>query len=284
MQEFLFEMSWVPAVRTEPLTYFFTAATRLGSNWFALIFLGLGLLFWRKSAFARLIVLCVLSEILNAHLKAAFTVPRPDPSYQLIGVSGWSFPSGHAQHATVMWLWLAYEIRRPWAWILGTVIAFAVALSRVYLGVHYGSDIVAGAAVGLLMLAYFRWLVTEETEEAHGRRRPLLVAALLAFQLLWMALAPDRLLDLLVPLAAFAGFGAGIFFAGKVEPYRRWGILVTVVVIAIGVINDLSVGTRWIGPLGLGVQPLSVLIQFGLFGAWMSAIAPKVFQKLQIRV
>jgi undecaprenyl-diphosphatase len=104
--------------------------------------------------------LAVLVGVLGAILiqnvdKAVVARPRP-PVHELEPVSGTSFPSGHATEATAFFLLLAVVLvsgsppRRVRLLVAGTavVIIAAVALSRVYLGVHYPTDVVAGMLLG----------------------------------------------------------------------------------------------------------------------------------------
>ena len=91
------------------------------------------------------------------------TVHRTRPQYAaefLNGVS-YSFPSGHTMGSTICYLMLAYIIaarpgassRTRWiAFVVAGVVIFAVAFSRVYLGVHYPSDVAGGFAAGLAWL------------------------------------------------------------------------------------------------------------------------------------
>lgn len=80
-------------------------------------------------------------------------VERPRPSGSLVDAAGWAFPSGHAAHG-VVWIALAVALARAVPWLAGRVaiivgaIVFAaiVGLTRVYLGVHYLSDVTAGWA------------------------------------------------------------------------------------------------------------------------------------------
>jgi membrane-associated phospholipid phosphatase len=64
------------------------------------------------------------------------------------------FPSGHAMIGTAFWLFLAAEVRRPGAWAVASVVAVSICVSRVYLGVHFISDVVAGLVVG----AVYTWI------------------------------------------------------------------------------------------------------------------------------
>jgi undecaprenyl-diphosphatase len=99
----------------------------------------------------------VLATILGAIFiqnvdKAIVARPRP-PVTRLEHVTGTSFPSGHATEAAAFFVAvaLAVAVGRPRLWVanaLAAVIVAAVCVSRVYLGAHYPTDVVAGALLG----------------------------------------------------------------------------------------------------------------------------------------
>jgi membrane-associated phospholipid phosphatase len=99
-------------------------------------------------------------QILNALVKLAFHRARPVFDHPLVSLPTFSFPSGHASGATVWWgfvlvLWFAIEPRftqRAIACALGIAMVLATVLSRVYLGAHYPSDVLAGIAEGTFWL------------------------------------------------------------------------------------------------------------------------------------
>ncbi len=91
---------------------------------------------------------------LNNLLKMLIDRERPDID-RLVGISGSSFPSGHSAAAAACWMAIALVLlsRRNWRWratgaAVAAVIAVAVAASRVLLGVHWLTDVIAGVMVG----------------------------------------------------------------------------------------------------------------------------------------
>ncbi len=111
----------------------------------------------RERAF--LWVALVGSSVLNQALKWGFARPRPPQVVWWTHATGWSFPSGHAMIAVVCYGATAYILGRgrPRPQRIGlyaAALAWAVliALSRVYLGVHYLTDVIAGVAIGLAWL------------------------------------------------------------------------------------------------------------------------------------
>ncbi len=96
------------------------------------------------------------SGILNLVLKASFHRVRPE--YATIG--GWSFPSGHAMGSFVAYGMVAYLAavflpRRPAQLVAGLLLLLVllIGFSRIYLGVHYFSDVVAGYSAAVVWLA-----------------------------------------------------------------------------------------------------------------------------------
>lgn len=104
--------------------------------------------------------------VLNQLLKFVIQRPRPE-GFRLIDESGYSFPSGHSMVAMAFYGFLIYLIwhyerdrieRWLWCACLSLVIV-GIGASRIYLGVHYASDVVAGLLISLAWLAVFTKLV-----------------------------------------------------------------------------------------------------------------------------
>ena len=150
MENIWHDLSWVLPLRSDGATAVMRVFTWIGYSTFYMLFLPLGFWLWRKPAFTRLAVIVAVSGTLNYFLKDFWQDPRPDVAMSLDGLVGDSYglPSGHAQTAAVLWLWLAYEVRRGWMWALAVFMIAGIAFSRLYLGVHDVEDVTAGLAIG----------------------------------------------------------------------------------------------------------------------------------------
>jgi membrane-associated phospholipid phosphatase len=116
------------------------------------------------------------AAVLNQILKALFARPRPFFEHPLLVEGSYSFSSGHAMESLVAYGMLAYFAvlaLRTWRWRVAAVFAAAllvvlIGLSRMYLGVHYLSDVAAGYAAGGLWLSVL--ITAAETVRRRGKQ------------------------------------------------------------------------------------------------------------------
>ncbi len=151
---------WLPTVYTSRAAFFFALATYLG-NWKVLIgavgVLG-GVSWWRgrpRWGTALTVALATASAgVLDKVLKALIT--RPRPLAPLYPEPGYAYPSGHVMLAMAFfgmsaWLVLRSGAARGWKVLSlagGALAVVLVSVSRVYLGVHWPSDVLGGFAAG----------------------------------------------------------------------------------------------------------------------------------------
>lgn len=109
----------------------------------------------------RLGIVLALSIVTNQVLKEAFGTSRPydldttlSSGFARNTGTGHGFPSGHTQNAATFWPAFAFRYSRMWLWIVALLIVFAVALSRIYLGVHMPIDVTGGFVFGMV----FAWV------------------------------------------------------------------------------------------------------------------------------
>jgi membrane-associated phospholipid phosphatase len=129
--------------------------TAIGTEEFYMLFVCFLLWNGHHRLGVRLAVWLALAGSINADLKNVFGHPRPfelEPSVQLVRTSGYGFPSGHAQAAMVVWGYLAShcsQTRYKWA---AAAAILAIGFSRIYLGVHFPTDVLAGWIIGFILL------------------------------------------------------------------------------------------------------------------------------------
>ena len=138
----------------------------------------LGALFaWRRwwRGATLLVVSTAGAAVLDSVLKHAFHRARPAPFFDYPLPASYSFPSGHALFAfcffstgaALLGPRLAHPALRWLVWGLAAVVILAIGFSRVYLGVHYPSDVAAGYAAGLL----WSGIIVVGDRVAHARAR-----------------------------------------------------------------------------------------------------------------
>jgi len=151
-------MAWMGSLRSPGLTTAMRLLTAMGS---ALVLMPLALagalsLIRRRQVpeGMRILISLAGSWVGNEGFKQLLRRPRP-PGPWLADASGFGFPSGHAMSATAFYCVAAYvltdQIANRWrclAVFLSAVLIVLVAISRVYLGVHYPTDVIAGIAAG----------------------------------------------------------------------------------------------------------------------------------------
>ena len=113
----------------------------------------------RPDLMIRLFVAAMGTSIVNSLIKLAFDAPRPMMLGSIVETTGTSFPSGHAAGAMALYGALVLMTRSRLLALACAGMILATGASRVWLGVHWPSDVVAGWGVGLMWLALVRWMM-----------------------------------------------------------------------------------------------------------------------------
>lgn len=159
-------LTWVEGHRAPTFDHIALEITALGNlATLAVLVLAVSVFLWlshHRISVALLMIAVAGGGILNTLLKEVFDRPRPSVVDQITDVSSQSFPSGHSMAAFIAYASVAYlggrleptPVMRWTTWGFAALLILAVGASRVYLGVHYPSDVVGGYFAGLAWLAF----------------------------------------------------------------------------------------------------------------------------------
>lgn len=161
------------------LKEFFVEITSLGSG-YILLLLSLavaGFLLLKKKFFMLLMVIgsTIGGYLVYKILKALFARERPEEIFHLVDVDPLSFPSGHSMMAAIVYLTLAALLMQTqknnfskfYIMIIALFLTFLIGISRLYLGVHYATDVLAGWMVGLSWASIW-WLIARYLSKKHN--------------------------------------------------------------------------------------------------------------------
>jgi membrane-associated phospholipid phosphatase len=290
----------------------------MGIEHFMLIVIAI--IYWciNTSLGSRLGLVLLATSSLNSLLKIGFHSPRPywmDPNViPYAAEPSFGFPSGHSQKAAVFWGMLGSYSRRPVAKIAAVFIILMIGISRLYLGVHYWSDVLAGWLIGFLILAIFMSL--DRPISQWFSERPPFIAYLCAVAISvglmaaglffksnlsdwqipndWIqqsarigAINPISVADLFSGCGVFLGFSGGLcWLRSKSTKWGKFNVEGTLSqkvwrsVAGIAGILFIWSGLSLVFPHDESVTGLIFrLIRYGLTGFWITGLAPFVFSK-----
>jgi undecaprenyl-diphosphatase len=174
-------LRWIAGHRSPALEPVMLEITFLGTGTVVMMIVGASALFlWLTKHRYSAILLLIASFggiLLNNLLKVGFGRPRPQLFDWGTHVVSWSFPSGHAMSAAVVYGTVAYLASRlqtrRWHRVVtllcAVMLIVLIGISRLYLGVHYPSDVIAGIIIGLAWAAFC--VATLEAFQLYARRR-----------------------------------------------------------------------------------------------------------------
>jgi len=275
----------IQQVESPLLDSFFRVITSLGDELFYLLLFPL--LLWCVDFYLgiRVGIIFLLSVYVNAGLKEIFQQPRPFDilaEIQKVHASGYGFPSGHAQSSLIVWGSIAYWEKQIWIRNLSVLLILLIGFSRIYLGVHFPTDILGGWLFGglILGLSYFIFLKIKLD----------FIQRNMIFKIIGITLFPVILLqfqsspDIISSVAALTGVGYGLLFfsssIGGIRPgtwlQRLFSFLVGIIGIGI-----LYFGLKLILPSeDQSFYQLSRFSRYLLLGIWISFGAPWLFIRM----
>ena len=276
-------INWVQQFSSPALDTFFRWITLLGDQEYYMVVIPLVYWIWSKEFGIRFTVVFLVSIYMNTAIKYNYGAERPDLAVRLIEEDGFSFPSGHAQGNAAFWGYLAREVNRKWAYTVAIILIVLVAFSRVYLGVHFPIDVIAGVLIGLLILVGFEFLQRRYRLELSDRSYFLLTGGivLLLFLNQSFGLAPVVL-----------GYGLAALWGYRLEKRlidfevkAAWWQHLIKAVVGIAVLFGLRQVTRtlFISLPGISeeqelLHAIMTFLRYFVIGVWVTFAAPWLFK------
>jgi membrane-associated phospholipid phosphatase len=240
----------------------------------------------------------LISLWINLVLKFLLDQPRPfhenyDPTVGMMIERLGGFPSGHAQNTLVMWIIIASWGHKKRYYGVAALFCLLLGFSRVYLGVHFPTDVLGGWLIGgLILCGYFiAGKHIEALLASSGPRAGLVSCAALAF--IMILYRPS--IEMLMPGGILLGFGSGYFLCQRYIGFDASGIFGRS-----GIAKYLTLAKRFVlGIIGLFLlyliagkilaifndsdnYQLVVFLLFILLALWISAGAPWLFRFLHL--
>ena len=155
--------TWLSNIIKEPITTFAKIITTMGAGYVIIPICIISVIyFWKKKEANYIVVNLITIFFSNQLLKRIVERPRPE-GYRIVEELGYSFPSGHSMVSMAFYGFFIYLIYKKvknkyikWSSIIliSTLIAL-IGISRIYLGVHYASDVLAGFLISISYLIIF---------------------------------------------------------------------------------------------------------------------------------
>lgn len=283
----------IAGLRTPFWDSFFEAFTFLGYQ--TAVVVVICALYWAidKDLATRVGLGFFFSGLLVQGLKITFRVPRPwvmDPEFLPVGDSmreatGYSFPSGHTQAATSLWMPLGLVSRKWGLRILFFLIALGVAFSRLYLGVHTPLDVGVALALsgGIALVVHFLWDRLRE-------RRGMISWIMLAFALFVMVYAlilwktgviTEEYADGACKAASVGmGFALGLWLEGRFVNFKVEGPwYIRLLRVPVGLCGVLAIQN--LPKLIFGDLLWVTIFRYFLLALWVSFLYPIIFAKCE---
>ncbi|MGZ5384640.1 MAG: phosphatase PAP2 family protein [Acidimicrobiia bacterium] len=266
------------------LDAFFAFFTFLGDEEFYLLLFPL--IYWsvNRAVGVRLMVVFLLSGLVNQVAKHLAAQPRPfqydSRVKEIVRGEGFGLPSGHTQSAIVVWGYLGTAVRKRWFWVLAGMLMVLTPLSRIYLGVHFPTDVLGGYVLGIAVL--WLWLRYGTRLEGWFFEQETIHQLILITAIPALAMAAWPTEDMVTGGGTMVGIGAGLVLERRLVGFdvagpfaqRALRFLLGIVILA----------GLWLGLRAAfdGLEPANILrlIRYSLVGLWGALGAPWAFLKL----
>jgi membrane-associated phospholipid phosphatase len=236
---------------------------------------------------AVLVIFFLFTDYVNFILKDLIRQPRPfdlNPSVKLSQAEGYGMPSGHAQMAVTAWGAIALRVGKKWFWAIAIAIMLLIGFSRVYLGVHFPTDVLAGWIIGAILLVIYAVARHPLEKWLSGLR--LWQQLVLALGVSLVLLLLNRSNEALTASGTLLGTAAGFALARPYVSFSAsgpWWHRAVRFIIGIAVLFALYLGLKAVFPAdGTAVGAIFRFVRYTVLGFWLVLGAPWLFRLMRL--
>lgn len=261
--------------------------TQLGEETFYIVALAFVYWSYNKKLGRKLAIVVLTSLWINGLVKLLLKMPRPPKNVQKVEVSGYGFPSGHAQGSTTIWGYLSLKIRKYWFYIVSVVLVALISYSRIYLQVHYTQDIIGGITLGIITLLVFE-IIDQKLSDKISKMStiqklliPLIYTCILVLVPYILFSSTEDITSLIVITGAIFGITEGFVIEEEKIDLKdcetnksrilRFVIGLAVVFPVIVILRKVLLGSL-----------LSIFLLYTIIGLLMGLGMPYIFKKLKL--
>lgn len=282
-------LQFLENLRTDFLVKLFEGITMLGEETILILMIAVLYFAYDKHLAQRIGYITITSMCVNNIVKNLVKRPRPFASgavnpARAHTATGYSFPSGHTQTIATWSSAFAMYFKKAWVSVLAGIAIVAVAFSRLFLGVHYPSDVIVGAALGVTISIGLSIVYAKATDIHKLYRNTCLV--MLPFAI-WFLITADPLYDDFFKLY---GMLIGLHFATIIEEKyapltydAAWWKKALRVVIGIAAVLIIKEGVKLLDVFGiLRISLVLDAFRYMLLVIVGFGLCPILFKKMKI--
>lgn len=273
-------LKFVQSFSNPYLDRFFELITILGEDISFIIVIGVFYWCFNKTIGYKLAFVYLTSGAINTIIKEIVKFPRPIGyegirSIRVQTAGGYSFPSGHTQQVTSLFTALMIEFKKKWLYLIGVSAICLVGFSRMYLGVHWPTDVLGGLIIGLL------WTITaiKVFDWSKNKEKPLLLGVLVIPMLICLLIfqTPTYYKAVGALTALWVGYTIDNKYIHYITKAVWWKQVIKLVIGFSGLVL-IRVYIKKLLPLTI----YSDFIRYALMGIWMTLLTPLIYRALHI--
>ena len=275
-------------IRNGFLNFLFETVTMLGEETLLVVMIAVIYFMFDKTLAHRLFFITATSMSINNIVKNIAKVPRPFAKGEISTVrehtaTGYSFPSGHTQTISTWSTALAIRFKRLPFIIFAAVATLLVAFSRLYLGVHFPSDVIVGAALGVGLALLLSYVFERFSNPAHLYLGAIALSTPFA---IWFLISGDLIADDFFKIYGLliGAFSGTVFEKRFVNFGYGTPIWKRVIRVVMGVAGALLIKLLDFADMVSAAQ-ISLLLdtlRYGLMVFLVMGVMPLLFKKLKI--